>query len=329
MSLHTVVGVELAIGIVALYTLVTAARYTNDGALSLARYYDVPDELIGMTVIAIGTSIPEISSHLVASVGILGGVVDYQTGSAVVLGGNMGSSTTQQTLLFGVFIVAFGKLQLTDSILRGSYYPMLVGFVLTLVVVLDGVITRIDGVVLLGGFIAYTAYSYRHRRRSYAVPETASTNVRRDILVTVGGLGLVLLSATLLFTVAETIVDNLTLGGSMIGVITLGLGAALPELSTVLDAVRRRAPNIALGTLFGSNVVNPLFGIGLGGAISGYSVPDAVILWDLPFKIVVGIGVLAYARSGRTRAFTRREGGYCIVLYFLFIVGRLLAFPAQ
>jgi hypothetical protein len=68
----------------------------------------------------------------------------------------------------------------------------------------------------------------------------------------------------------------------MVSVLTIGVAAALPELSTVLDATRRRTPNVALGVLVGSNLVNPLVGLGLGAAISGYHVPDPVVLWTSP-----------------------------------------------
>lgn len=320
---------QLAIGAVALYTLITAAERTIDSTLSLARHYDVPDELIGMSVIAVGTSLPEIAAHVLASIGILSGTLDYGISSAIVLGGNMGSSTVQQTLLFGLFIVGFGRLQLSDSLIRGSYLPMILAFGLTLGVAADGTISRLDGLVLLAAYVGYTSYRYTRRRRSYAVPEAASTNVRRDGLMAVGAFTLVILAAYLLLTVTEVVVEGLALGGSMIGVVTIGVAAALPELSTVLDAVRRRAPNIAIGTLLGSNIVNPLVGIGLGGSISTYRVPTAVIVWDLPFKIVVAIGLLVYVRFVSNRSLSRRDGAYLVILYFLFVSTRLLVFPGQ
>lgn len=329
MSFHATLAAELAVGVVALYTLVTAAGRAIDSLLSLARYYEVPDELLGMTVIAVGTSLPEITSHVVASLGILSGSLDYRIASAVVIGGNMGSSTTQQTLLLGLFLVGYGRLHVSESLIRGTYLPMVVGFALTLIVALDGTISRLDGLILLIGFAVYTYYGYVHRPRSFSVPEAASTNVRRDGLVAIGALILVVISASLLLTVAELVVDSLALGGSMVGVITLGVASALPELSTVLDAVRRRAPNIALGTLLGSNVVNPLLGIGLGGTLSTYQVPSAVVLWDLPFKLVVAVGLLGYLQFVSDRSLTRRDGAYLVVLYFVFVTTRLLFFPAQ
>lgn len=323
------VGANLAVGAVALYTLVTGAQLTVERSLRLARHYDVPDEVLGMTVIALGTSLPELTAHVVASLGILSGTLDPTIAAAVVLGGNMGSSTTQQLLLLGLFVVAVGRVQFSDDLVAHTYVPMVLGFVLALVVAVDGTISRLDGLVLLAAFGAYAYYAYTRRARSFAPPDVASHAPRRDALVAVAGLVLVVLAASLLLATAETVVQGLALGGSTVGVVTLGVAAALPELSTTVDAVRRRAPNLVLGMLFGSNVVNTLVGIGLGGAISTYAVPSAVLLWDLPFKLAAALGVLGYVTLVGDGTLTRREGTWLLGLYFLYVVGRLLVFPGQ
>lgn len=132
-----------------------------------------------------------------------------------------------------------------------------------------------------------------------------------------------------MLVVVQAVVDRLALGGSMLGVVTLGVASALPELSTVVDAIRRRAPNVALGTLVESNVVNPLVGIGLGGVISGYRVPESVIVWDLPFKFVVGAGLLAVVLRRDSRTLRRHDGALLVVAYFVYVTGRLLLFAGE
>lgn len=322
---------QLLVGAVALFVLVKSAGLAVSRALALAAHYDVPDVVVGMTVLAIGTSLPEIASHVIASAGILAGTLDYEVASATVLGGNMGSSTVQQTLLVGLFLVGFGRLEVTRTFVRANYLPMLGGFVLTLAVVADGTVGRLDGALLLLAYLGYTRYSLARRERRLRLPEggEGSRDVRRDFVVTLGALLAILASSYVVLSVVEIVVDRLALGGSMVGVVTLGLAAALPELSTVVDAVRRRAPNVALGTLVGSNVVNPLVGIGLGGVISGYAVPESVVLWDLPFKLVVGVGLLVSLFRRQPHELGRHDGAVLIVTYFVFVVGRLLLFAGQ
>jgi cation:H+ antiporter len=329
MAVSTELLTQLSVGAVALYTLVTAASRAIDRLLALAAYYDVDDLLVGMTVLAVGTSLPELSAHLVASVGILSGVLDYRVTSSVVLGGNTGSSTVQQFLLVGVLLIGYGNLPLTRAFVRESYLPMLGAFLATLLVARDGTVGRLDGLLLLALYVAYVWARVGRRERTGALRERPSTNPRRDALVAAGLLTLVVLAASLMLSVVEVVVDILALGGSMVGVVTIGVAAALPELTTVMDAVRRRSPNVALGTLVGSNIVNPLVGIGVGGALSTYYVPRAVVLWDLPFKLLVGLALLGWALYWRDGELTRTEGGYLLGLYFLFLAGRLLLFPGQ
>jgi len=317
------------LGAVALYTLVTAASRAIDRLLALAEYYDVSEVLVGMTILAVGTSLPEVSAHLVASLGLLSGVLDYQTTSAVVIGGNTGSSTVQQLFLVGVLLIGYGRLDLSSRFVRESYLPMLGVFVLTMLLAWDRTISRLDGLLLLALYVVYVGVAVTYRERTQTLREPPSTDPRRDAVVVIAMLGLVVFSASLMLSVIEVVVDLLTLGGSMVGVVTIGVAAALPELTAVMDAIRRRSPNVALGTLVGSNIVNPLVGIGLGGVVSTYYVPPLVVLWDLPFKLLTGAGLLLWTLYVKDGTLTRTEGGYLLGLYFVFVVGRLLLFPTQ
>ena len=318
---------QLALGAVALYVLVTGAGKAIDALLGLAYRYGVPEILIGLTIVAIGTSLPELAAHVTASAGIVSGVLDYRTTSAVVLGGNMGSSTTQQLLLFGILLLGFGQINLSTRVLTDTFVPMLVALVLTLAVSWDGTVSRLDGVVLLGGFGAYILYSYV-RRQQVPAGGTPSSNVGRDTVTAAVMLALVLASASILLDVIQEVTAGILLGGSMVGVLTLGIASSFPELSTVLDGMRRKTPIIAVGALIGSNVVNPLLGFGLGGVISTYHVPTAVVVWDLPFKILAIVGLMGYIRY-KDGILTRHTGMTLIGLYFLYIVGRILLFPGQ
>lgn len=318
---------SLAVAAVALYTLVTGAGRAIGALLALARRYDVPEVLIGLTVVAVGTSLPELGAHATASVGILSGALEYRVTSAVVLGGNMGSSTSQQLLLFGVLLLGYGRIELSARTLTDTFVPMGVALALTLAVAADGTVSRLDGLALLVAFGLYLAYSSL-RRTGSVVGGAPSASVARDGAVAATMLALVLASASVLLTVVEDVVAGVVLGGSMVGVLTLGVAASFPELSTVLDGIRRRTPVVAVGTLIGSNVVNPLLGIGLGGVVSTYHVPTAVVVWDLPFKLVTLVGLGLYARY-RDGALERRVGVSLIGLYFLYVVGRMLLFPGS
>ena len=146
----------------------------------------------------------------------------------------------------------------------------------------------VDPLALLVAYGAYTYWSFETRPRTMNVPDTASGNVARDTAVALAAVAVVLGAAFVALAAVEPPVADLALGGSMAGVVTIGLASALPELSTVFESVRRKAPNVAVG----SNVVNPLVAVGLGGVASTYRVPPVVVRWGLPFKLLAGVAFL-------------------------------------
>ena len=121
----------VSIGAVESHTLVTAASRPIGRLVAVAEYSDVSEVLIEMTILAVGTSLPEIGSHFIASLGILSGVLDYQATSAVVTGGNTGTSTVQQLFLVGILSIGCSNLNLTESFVRESCLPMLGVFVVS------------------------------------------------------------------------------------------------------------------------------------------------------------------------------------------------------
>lgn len=325
------IGVAVLVGGVALAALVFGARVTVQRSVNVAQSYGLSESFVGLTVVSIGTSLPEIAATVTASLGIVTGGLDYAVTSSTVLGGTIGSSVTQGTLLVGVFLLGAGTVTVSRQFVRSSYVPMVLATTLTLVLSADGTISRTDGLLLVSGFAVYLYYAFDQRER-VPVPEgmdVERVDARTDALLAVGGLVVVVVSAYVLLAVVEGLVATLGLGGSLVGVVTLGVGAALPELTTVSESIRKRQPTLGLGTLVGSNVVNPLVAVGLGGTISTYRVPDAVVLWDLPFMLATGVAVLGYVTAVTDGLLRRRDGTVFVVAYFAFVTGHVLLFPGQ
>ncbi|WP_135825059.1 sodium:calcium antiporter [Halorussus ruber] len=318
------------VGAMALYLLLVSSRVVVQRFVNVAQGYGISEAVIGLTVVAVGTSLPEIASHVIASVGIVTGTLDPEVASATVLGGSIGSSVTQQTLLVGLLLLGAGQVTLSRSFVRSSYLPMVLSAALALTLAADGVLTRLDGVILVGAFVVYVYYTYDRRER-VAIPEgieVENIDPRTDAAVGIAGLVVVLASAYVALSALELLVESLDLGGSLVGIVTLGIGSALPELSTVTESIRRKRPTLALGTLVGSNVVNLLLAVGLGGAISGYRVPRAVVFWDLPFVLLAGLSAFVYVTRVTDGQLRRRDASAFVVAYFGFLTGHLLLFPS-
>jgi cation:H+ antiporter len=328
----------IAVGLAALVLLVLGANYAVKKLIGIANYFKLSSTFMGMTVLSVATSLPEITSHFTASVNILSGTLDYQTGSAIVLGANIGSDVVQQTLIMGIVILLAGTLYFRRYFLWKSMLPMIGTTILCLVLGWDGNYSRIDGAILFGTFIAYTYYLYVDERKHYKeednqinsseLEEEVPANGRevlRDALITLALLVVIIGCATFVLSATEVIVDRTGVGGSLIGVVTLGVASALPELTTALAGIRHKEAGVSLGTLVGSNITNPLLAIGGGAMISTYAVPRPLIAWDLPWATLTGalLWAILWFNKGKLG---KKSAIYLMVMYFIYIIFRGLFF---
>ncbi|MEL7601512.1 MAG: sodium:calcium antiporter [Proteiniphilum sp.] len=333
-SIYTVIGV----GLISLTLLVLGANYAVKKLIGIANYFNLSSTFMGMTVLSVATSLPEITSHFTASANILHGSLDFQTGSAIVLGANIGSDVVQQTLIMGIVVLLAGTIYFRRYFLWKSMIPMIGTTIMCLILGWDGIYSRVDGAILFGSFLAYTWYLYVDERKHYKeednqlqseeVANGAPTNGRevlRDAVITTGMLAIIIACATIVLSSTEIIVERTGVGGSLIGVVTLGLASALPELTTALAGLRHKEAGISLGTLVGSNITNPLLAIGGGALISTYAVPRPLITWDLPWETLTGIllWVILWFNNGKLG---KKSAFYLIAIYFIYIICRSLFF---
>lgn len=297
-----------AVGLISIVVLVFGAEEVVERMEGVAKAYDISEVVIAMTIISIGTSLPELSLHIVGSLDILaapGNVQTFQTISATVLGSNIGSDVVQQTLVLGLVLVfaalsgARSGFKFSKKFLIRDYAPMIGTTLLTLVLAWDGILSRVDGFILFSSFLLYMYYLYTTRdekleRQGRTEP---SQRPRFDLLAGIFFMAVVIGSADIFLRVVELGVEATGLSGSMIGVATVGVVSAFPEMITAISGLRQGAEGISLGTLIGSNITNPLLGIGLGSLISTYAVPRPLVLWDLPMETITAGVLLVYMFS--------------------------------
>ncbi len=328
---------NIVFGLIALVILVLSSNLAVKKLIGLADYFHLSTTFMGVTVVSLATSIPEITAHLVASVGILRGSMDYQIGSAIVLGTNIGSDVVQQTLIMGLVVLMTGTLVFKRYFLWKSMVPMIGTTIMCLVLGWDGSYSRLDGLILFGTFIGYMYYLYFDERKHYKREDNVQEDVDAPkngkqvawwITIALASMGLAIIGAQIALNVTELVVVRTGISGSLIGVVLLGIASALPEFTTAVVGVRHNSHGISLGTLVGSNITNPLVAIGGGALVSTYWVPRSLIHWDLPWETVTGLilwGLLWITRGklGKWGAF------YLIALYFIYLTFRVLLFAAD
>jgi cation:H+ antiporter len=332
----------IAVGLVAITVLVLSSNVAVKKLTGLAGYFRLSTTFVGVTVVSIATSIPEIAAHFTASFGILSGALDYEVSSAVVLGANIGSDVIQQTLVMAIVIFIAGALRFKRYFLWKTMIPMIATTIMCIVLGIDGTYSRVDGLILFGTFIAYMFYLYADERKHYKeldhgftddgdIPEGVPRTGKEAwgfLLIAILALLFTVGSAMVALQITEIIVDRTGVSGSLIGVLTLGIASALPELVTAVAGIRNGDVGLPLGTLIGSNITNPLVAIGGGAIISTYWVPRPLVMWDLPWETITGaiLWVLLWFSKGKIG---KNGAIYLTVLYFVYVTLRMLFFSVD
>lgn len=333
---------SIILGVFSIAVLVIASNLAVKMLTGLAGYFRLSTTFMGVTVVSLATSIPEIAAHYTASFGILSGSLNFKVSSAVVLGANIGSDVIQQTLIMAMVVLLAGGLRFKRYFLWKNMIPMIATTVMCIVLGVDGTYSRLDGLILFLSFIGYMYYLYRDERKHYReedhgfaengdIPEGVPQNAKqawRDAFIALFALLLTVGSAMISLQITEIVVAQTGVGGSLIGVVTLGVASALPELITAISGIKHGDSGIPLGTLIGSNITNPLVAIGGGAVISSYWVPRPLVLWDLPWETVTGaaLWIILWLSKGKLGKW---GAVYLIALYFVYVSLRMIFFAVD
>lgn len=309
-----------------LILLVVGAEFLVKGASSVAAILQVPPLIIGLTIVAYGTSAPEMSVSILSS---LAGQGDIAVGNAV------GSNICNILLVLGLSAVVT-PLAVTRQVIR-SDVPIMIGVsVLLFMFGLDGKLSRVDGSILfLGGIIYTLSLIYQSRRHpnnsgedefadEYSFSGTSSTVLwLKNIVFIFGGLGLLVLGSRWLVDSSVAIARALGVSELLIGLTIIALGTSLPELATSIVASIRGERDIAVGNVLGSNIFNILAVLGIAGIVSpqGVNVSETVIQVDAPVAIAVAFACLPIFYSGKR---IDRWEGLLFVFYYVAYIGYLV-----
>ncbi|MBR3866717.1 MAG: calcium/sodium antiporter, partial [Butyricicoccus sp.] len=250
--------------------LVKGADYFVSGASSVARRLRIPPVVIGLTIVAMGTSLPE------ASVSITAG---FAGSNEIALSNVLGSNLFNTLVVLGAsaFIRPFA---VDRDILRRDHPVNTAVTILLLVLVLDGMLGRADGLLLLACMIVYLLVVIRAslRERDGFVDDRAPQSLPLSIFLVVIGVAAIILGGDLVVDAACDIARVVGLSETVIGLTIVAIGTSLPELVTSVVAARMGESELALGNVIGSNLFNILFILGTSSALSPIGVlPENII----------------------------------------------------
>ena len=307
-----------------LVLLVAGAEFLVKGASRIAAILQISPLIIGLTIVAYGTSAPEMSVSVMSS---------FSGQGDIAMGNVVGSNICNVLLILGLSALV-APLIVTKQIIR-SDVPIMIGVsVLLLIFCLDGELSRVDGLILfLGGLIYTLSLIYQSNKQGTTQDEFSQEysfagNVTpgfwfKNIILIIGGLVLLVLGSRWLVDSAVTIARALGVNELLIGLTIVAIGTSLPELATSVVASFRGERDIAVGNVLGSNIFNILIVLGVAGTISpnGIQVSKALIQFDIPIAIAVAFACLPIFYSGQR---IDRWEAFLFLFYYVFYTGFLI-----
>lgn len=279
--LGLVVGVAVAAG---------SSRRAVGAALETSESLGISAGLVGLSIMAVGTDLPEIANSIIAS---LSGHGDLNVGDST------GSALTQITLILAMLMLAAGlslDLDHSESKVAVSTGLMTTAALVALAIMLsDGTLGRIDGIVLVSAWFVSLVWMARRNRGGDHAPRVPDDRVGRAIARTLLWLSLVGVAATVIVRSFIEITDSLGVPEFLASSIVLAIGTSLPELVVDWTAIRRGAAALAIGDLFGSSLVDATLSVGIGPIIRPTAVSTQAMTGVLVIAVGVSVATLAVA----------------------------------
>ena len=305
--------------IVGFTLLIKGAGFFVDGSSNIARLLKVPPILIGLTIVAFGTSSPEATVSIIAA---LEGNADVAVGNVV------GSNIFNITLVVGVAAFLYPLKVESETIRKEIPFTLLASVALLILmsdIALQGfssnIITRSDGFIFILFFSIFMYYVIEIglKSRKNAVNEPLPDNIRwgKNILITLLGLAAIIFGGDLVVDNGTKIAYSLGMSETLVGLTIIAIGTSLPELVTSISAALKKESEIALGNIVGSNIFNILFVLGASSVISPLAVNDKVFM-DVVFMIVLTVVLLIFSRTGFKVG--KREGLVLAAVYIIYLV---------
>lgn len=285
------------------------------GGVAIARKFRISNLVIGMTIVAYGTSTPELAASMAAA----------GEHSAIILGNIVGSNIANIGMVIGIAAILV-PVAVSKSSLRKEI-PIMLGVSLLLIILsIDGEISSYDGILLLSGFGVFGYYTYKDvvKQRAENKEEVQENSPKNLYLKSTGliGIGVLLLYVGAILTVDNAVIlaKEFGLSEKIIGLTVIAIGTSLPELITSIIAIRKGHTDIGVGNIIGSNIYNILMIMGVGAALGGVMVGVDVYV-DYAVMLVFSASLLIALKTGilsRTMGICLGVGyvAYLIIAFF-------------
>lgn len=316
--------------VIGIVLIIAGANYLTEGASALARRFGVSPLVVGLTIVAFGTSTPELIVSLLSAL----------KGNSDIAMGNVVGSNIFNVLVIGGITALVAPITVTQSTVRREIPLVLLASLVLSVMALDrvfagtgateNILSRSEGIVLLCFFLIFLTYTFAIAKGDPSDPHTAPAPTKHYplwllVVFIIGGLGGLVLGGELFVDAASSIARTLGMSEGFIGLTIVAAGTSLPELATSVAAALKKEPEIAVGNIVGSNIFNIFFILGTTATVTPIRIGGVS---SLDFLVMSFSAILLYvfAVLFGQRVIKRAEGAVlvlCFVLYTAYLIAQL------
>jgi cation:H+ antiporter len=306
---------NILIFIAGVFGLTLGANKLVTHSSNIAAHFNIRPFIIGVTIIAFGTSAPELVVSFAAAM---------KDTTAMALGNVLGSNVANIGLILG-FTSLISPMRVEDNILKKEVKIMLASVLLLYLQSLDGLISRVDGIILFAGIVLFTRYCIRShkaenneaKKNDDESEEKPKDSVTKSFILTLVGLFLLVAGAHLMVENAVIIAKAFGISELFIGITMVAVGTSLPELAASTAAIIQQKGDIGIGNIVGSNIFNVFLVLGAVAIVKPISVEKSLLSFEYP--VMVGFSLLLYILGKRGQVFSRKDGAFLLILYVVFI----------
>lgn len=308
------IPLQFVLLIVGFVFLIKGSDFFVDGASSIASLLKIPTIIVGLTIVAFGTSAPEAAVSITSAI----------TGNnAMAVSNVIGSNLFNILMVIGISAL-LGELLMEKDVLNKDL-PFLVGITVLFAafIIIGWNVSQIEGIILLVILIAYVAHLIKSAKKSdnANVVEKPKFTLPQSIIFIIIGLAGIVIGGDLVVNSASDIAIAFGMSETLVGLTIVAIGTSLPELVTSLTALKKGENQLVIGNVIGSNIFNILFVLGASSAITAISL-DSSMLIDVTFMVFVT--VLCFIFGKTQDKFDRKEGAILVALFIAYMIFAIL-----
>ena len=316
MGLNMDIGIliQIVLLLIGFLFLIKGSDFFVDGSSSIASILKIPTIIVGLTIVAFGTSAPEAAVSITSS---------FTGNNALAVSNVIGSNLFNMLVVIGVGALLSNLLMEEIVLKRDLPFLLAITLLLSAFIILGWNITPIEGIILIIILAIYIYYLIKDARNSDAadyVEKPKYTTPKSIILIIVGVCGIIL-GGNLVVDSASYIALAFGMSETLVGLTIVAIGTSLPELVTSITAIRKGENQLLIGNVIGSNIFNILFVLGASSAISTITL-DSSLLFDV--ILMIAVTVICYIFGKTQNKYSKKEGAVLLLIFIAYMAFAIL-----